>query len=383
MPMSAQQRARISVFTVDVMLVSSILAVTALHYFTSPQAAQFHDIYRRLYYIPIILAAFVHGSRGGIGAALFVTLLYLPHAFMTQHGGMHHDPATDPQKVLEIVLYNVVGLVAGLLVDRERAEKEMHRLTAQQLSGALSDMARLEAELIRKERMLLLGQMASGLAHEIRNPLGSIKGAAEILASGMAPDDRRREFADVLVKETGRLDRFLASFLEYAGPRPYRMAPADLDALARECAALLRAEAEPEGVSIVVEPPAAGARAVDADADRLRQVFVNIMRNAVQAMKGGGTLTVLTAVADGGARVEFCDTGPGIPADARKAIFEPFVSARQGGTGLGLAIARRIVEDHGGRIEADGAPAGGARLTVTLPAGGATTRATTPGGTTG
>ena len=141
MALTPEQRARVNVFAVDAMLVAAIVLVTALHYLTSPQAGQFHDIYRRLYYIPIILAAFVHGSRGGIAAALFVTILYIPHAFMTAHHGMHHDPATDPQKVLEIVLYNVVGLVAGLLVDRER-EKGCTSSPASS-PGALADMARL------------------------------------------------------------------------------------------------------------------------------------------------------------------------------------------------------------------------------------------------
>ncbi|MBI5526431.1 MAG: sensor histidine kinase [Deltaproteobacteria bacterium] len=369
MALDAGRRARLKAFLLDAALAAAILAISLLHYVTAPEASQFHDIYRRLYYIPIILAAFAHGTRGGVAASLLVTLLYIPHAFFAGgHGGMHHDPASGAQKALEIVLYNTVGLLTGLLVDRERAERDLHLLTAHKLAEALQEMARLEAELIRQERLLLLGQMASGLAHEIRNPLGSIKGAAEIVLSGMDPADRRREFAEILVKESARLEAFLNTFLEYAGPRPYRMDTTDLGAIASECGALLRAEAGSPAVSVSVEVEK-DLPEVEADTERLRQVFQNIMQNAAQAMKDGGTLSVRVRAAGGDVKVEFADTGPGIPAESLRHVFEPFYSTKDGGTGLGLAIARRIVEDHGGRIEASNRPEGGAKIAITVPRG--------------
>jgi signal transduction histidine kinase len=364
------KRDRLKAFLLDAALAAAILAISLLHYVTVPEASQFHDIYRRLYYIPIILAAFAHGTRGGVAAAIFVTIFYVPHAFFAgSHGGMHHDPASGAQKTLEIVLYNTVGLLTGLLVDRERAERDLHLLTAQKLAEALQEMARLEAELIRQERLLLLGQMAAGLAHEIRNPLGSIKGAAEIVLSGMDTNDRRREFGEILVKESARLESFLNTFLEYAGPRPYRMEKTDLGAIVSECAALVRAEIGGSGTNVSVEIDK-DVPAIRADAERLRQVFENVMKNAVQAMKDGGTLSVHLCAAGANVIVEFSDTGPGIAAESLRRVFEPFYSTKEGGTGLGLAIARRIVEDHGGRIEASNRPDGGARVVATLPGGG-------------
>ena len=243
----------------------------------------------------------------------------------------------------------------------------MHIDVSLKLAGALREMARLETELIRSERMLLLGQMATGLAHEIRNPLGSVKGAAEVILAGLPEGDRRRELAAIIVKESERLDAFLKSFVEYAGPRPYHMEDTDLRALAVECVKLMEAEASRSGVRLAVAE-GGGPATAGVDADRVRQVFVNIIKNAIQAMPEGGTMTASITPGPEGVRIEFADTGPGLGEEAAKAAFEPFFTTRQGGSGLGLAIARRIVEDHGGSIAAGGAPGGGARITVTLPA---------------
>ncbi len=113
----------------------SILIISFFHYYTSIGYHYFHDIYRRLYYIPIILAAFIYGTRGGILASVCISLIYAPHAFWH---AQHMDPARTVEKVLEIILYNVIALVVGLLVSREREEKERHRRTAQELEKSLS-----------------------------------------------------------------------------------------------------------------------------------------------------------------------------------------------------------------------------------------------------
>jgi two-component system sensor histidine kinase HydH len=228
-----------------------------------------------------------------------------------------------------------------------------------------------------RDRLAALGQMAAGLAHEIRNPLGSIKGAAQYLVEPMGAqgaDHSTKEFLDIIVEEVNRLNKIVSQFLDYA--RPYRgdQTPLDVNDVVKKTLHLLEKE---EGVVPVeiTNNLVEGLPPVRADAEQLRQVFLNLAINALQAMPGGGRLQVSTSLRRSTRRgaaaafleVRFRDTGTGIPAGDGRNLFIPFFTTKEKGTGLGLPISQRIIENHGGTIEWRSQPGAGATFTVLLP----------------
>ncbi|MBI5487159.1 MAG: GAF domain-containing protein [Deltaproteobacteria bacterium] len=230
-----------------------------------------------------------------------------------------------------------------------------------------------------RDRLAVVGEMSAGLAHEIRNPLGSIKAAAQILAEDSPPDDKG--MLEVLVEESNRLNRVVTEFLEYARPQGGAAGLAAVGTVLRRCLQLLQAE---HGDAVRCELSVGeGLPDVPVDPERLLQVFLNLALNAAQAMGGSGTLDIVAAVRRdsgptaaaraGGHRrvaVRFRDHGPGIPPEVLPRIFIPFFTTKDRGTGLGLAISQRIVEDAGGTIEVRSEVGQGADFTVVLPAGG-------------
>ena len=229
-----------------------------------------------------------------------------------------------------------------------------------------------------RDRLAALGQMAAGLAHEIRNPLGSIKGAAQYLQPGQSAATTRegtREFLDIIIEEVNRLNKIVSQFLDYA--RPYRGEQRQLDVadVLKKTLALFAKEAEGHGKVEIITDFAAGMPPVRADAEQLLQVFLNLSLNALQAMPGGGKLWISTALRRSTRRgataafleVRFRDAGVGIPAGDLKNLFIPFFTTKEKGTGLGLPISQRIIENHGGTIEVRSQPGEGATFTVLLP----------------
>lgn len=215
----------------------------------------------------------------------------------------------------------------------------------------LTDIKRLERVFWMRERMALLGEMASSIAHEIRSPLASISGSLQMLRrDGLAVDRERTErLMDIVTKESDRLSRIIKDFLDYARPEKLDAVETDLVALARETTELLENSPElSDGHTLVV---AAATESVSAlvDGARIKQVFWNLARNAVAAMPEGGHLTIRLRRTGNGAEVVFEDDGVGMAAEQIDRIFLPFVSEK--GTGLGLAIVYRIMELHGARVE--------------------------------
>jgi two-component system, NtrC family, sensor histidine kinase HydH len=226
-----------------------------------------------------------------------------------------------------------------------------------------------------RERLAALGQMAAGLAHEIRNPLGSIKGAAQYLlpSADQSIDPSSREFLNIIVEEVDRLNKTVSQFLDYA--RPYRgeQKPLDVNQVLRKTLTLLEKE---EGASrIEISSHLADLPPVRADAEQLRQVFLNLLINALQAMPQGGKLLVSTTLRRATRRgaaaaffeVRMKDTGMGIPPENLKDLFVPFFTTKDQGTGLGLPISQRIIENHGGTIEVRSRVGAGSTFTVLLP----------------
>jgi two-component system sensor histidine kinase HydH len=241
---------------------------------------------------------------------------------------------------------------------------------ARRVAQVIERLQSAERARIRNDQMAALGQLAAGLAHELRNPLTAMKtivDAARRGGRGVSVDDR--DLA-VLSEEIARLDASLQSFLDYARPPQTAKGQVDLGTVAEKTRQLLAGRAEQQAIHMEVEQPN-GRIVVHADPEQLRQVLLNLMLNAFDAIGHDGTVTICVAPGkQGEAVITVADSGSGISQAVRERLFEPFVSTKESGTGLGLTICRRIVEDHSGRIEAADNPSGGAVFTIWLPTDG-------------
>jgi two-component system sensor histidine kinase HydH len=234
--------------------------------------------------------------------------------------------------------------------------------------------SRLYQRLKQRDRLAALGEMAAGLAHEIRNPLGAIKASAQFLAEPSEEPAAHAEFLGIIVEEVDRLNRVVSSFLDYARPQAGDPAPTDVNAVIHRTLQLLAKDLD--GIEPHLEL-AMDLPRVRIDAERLRQVLINLGQNAAQAMAGQGRLTVATnerahtEVDDEAKRwveLSVSDTGPGIPQKVLANLFVPFVTTKNRGTGLGLAITQRIVNGAGGHIEVRSHEGIGTTFVVRLPA---------------
>ena len=235
------------------------------------------------------------------------------------------------------------------------------------------DNTKLYALMKERDRLAALGEMAAGLAHEIRNPLGAIKASAQYLEdSEPGGTQLNREFLDIIVDEVNRLNRVVSSFLDYARPHQGNPVPIDLNAALRRTLQTMQ-PGRADGVDVVLELED-NLPAVAVDAEQIRQVFINLIQNGLQAMEGKGKLTIASAAIDDPraalprlVEVRFTDTGRGISKSVMRNLFVPFFTTKDKGTGLGLAISQRIVQNAGGSIQVHTTPGGGSTFTVVLP----------------
>ena len=233
----------------------------------------------------------------------------------------------------------------------------------------------LQQESTRKERFAALGEMAAVLAHEIRNPLGAIKGLAQFLGEKQATDPAKAEMTRTIADEATRLERLVNDLLTYARPRPPNCQPTELPGVLDEVLRLVGPAANASGVACRLDV-SGNAFPILADPDQLKQLFGNLVLNAIQAMPAGGRLTLTQRLVDGKSRtrraveVTVEDTGAGISEADLPRIFEPFYTTRTKGTGLGLAICMQITAAHGGTIRVARTGPKGTTILVTLPVEG-------------
>ncbi|MFV0436762.1 MAG: two-component system sensor histidine kinase NtrB [Desulfopila sp.] len=229
----------------------------------------------------------------------------------------------------------------------------------------VSNLRQLEAELRRNERLAALGRMAAGVAHELRNPLSSIKGLAVLLKGCLGGDLEGQQTANVLVQEVERLNRSISELLDYARPEKLRMTTLALHPLLKKAIALVGVDAEAQKIEIELSL-AAENDLVMADEDRMNQVFLNLLLNAIQAMPEGGRLQVATQVSEQFLVCTISDSGEGIAEENIARVFDPYFTTKNDGTGLGLALSAKIVEEHGGTISINSRQQLGTEVSVTL-----------------
>jgi signal transduction histidine kinase len=234
----------------------------------------------------------------------------------------------------------------------------------------------MEEQVRQADRLAAIGRLAAGLAHEIRNPIGSIRGSVEVLGGSLNPQGDDRRLMDIVLRESDRLDAIIRDFLQFSRPPHLVRVTTDLTAMLDEILLMLANQGGiqgPDGARVRFRrDPTEPTVKADVDPAQMRQALWNLCLNAVEAMPQGGELRVGARTVTGGSgrtlmEITVEDTGVGITAAELTQVFEPFFTTKPQGTGLGLAIAHRIVEDHGGEIQVQSEPWRGSRFTISLP----------------
>jgi signal transduction histidine kinase len=343
-------------------LAAAVGLITTAHFVTPLHAGFLHNVYQRLYYLPILAGAYWFGIPGAILVSLGCTAGYLPHIII--------DWADHPEyrqaQYAELIMFQVVGLVVATLAQSGKRHRERLERTSKELAQAYQQLQESLEQVRRADRLSALGQLSAGLAHEIKNPLASMKGSLEILASDFPYGDEKREFLEILEKELGRLNSVLSEFLQYArAPRPHRR-PCNLREVVDSIRVLCSKEAARHGVGIEVSYQD-NLPELELDATQIQQALLNIVLNGIQAMPSGGELSICLEESSGAIHIWIRDQGAGISPENRSRIFDPFFTTKERGTGLGMAIAHRLIQGHGGDIQLAEEEGTGSTFLVVLP----------------
>lgn len=320
--------------------------------------------YSLILLLPVVSTATILGVVAtAIASVAAVAVLLSPLLFIDWK---HNEMVPDGWHVLAIrcLLMAATAVLVNALGAAIRSESARNKATAEKLAIANENLLAAEAAMRRAERLAALGQLTAGLAHELRNPLASIKGSADLLARTSGERDvMSRELGEIISSEVDRTNLLVTRFLDFARPLEPRRESADI-------AEVIDRAARRAGVPIVRDyskevPPLA------LDPALMEQVFINLLANAAQASEAGEPVTVTTRLEHGAGgqcvEISVADRGCGIPPEKIETIFNPFVTTKQDGVGLGLAIVAKIVDGHGGKMTVDSEPGKGSTFHISLP----------------
>ena len=309
-----------------------------------------------VYSVPVILGGVFGGWRGGLVTALAAAVVLLA------------VPPTVPLRSLAIdaAILTGVGALVGGLTGRERRLRRHYQDVANQLSSVYQSVQANFEGMKRAERLSAIGQLSAGLAHEIRNPLASISGAAAILERGTQLDPKNAKCLDIITKECRRLDGLLTNFLNFARPRPPRFETVVLEPVLDGVLAL--ASHGLRGKRVTLEKRIApDLTPGECDSEQLEQVLLNLMINAIEASPDGETVTLAAAGRDDKICIDVIDHGHGVAPAHVDRLFDPFFTTKEHGTGLGLPVAHQIMSQMGGSLLARKNPDEGMTFSVIIP----------------
>ena len=352
-----------------------IIGISVLHYRTPTMKWQYHLVYMQAYFIPIILAAFQFGVKGGLGSALIISLIYLPH-IMLQWGGLIE---TNLMRFLQLVLFNVLGYLTGLKAQGEKQQRLKYQKAAEELQKSLKaqqeqseKLLEMERQLRSADRLAIVGQLTASLAHEVRNPLGSIRGAVEILREQVPADVKQSEFFDILIQDTQRLNEVVEHYLNFVKKHSKHYTDFDAREIIQNVLQMLASTARKQRVRIIHHLPDTPLM-IHADKIELWQILVNVLLNALQAVahnNGGEIHLHANKISQGNKdymQIRIIDNGPGIPEQEIEKIFAPFYTTKETGTGLGLPIVKQIADSNKWKIELSNRAGAGVVFSLNIP----------------
>lgn len=339
-----------------------VVLLAVFTWMVPPHAIVLHNILHHMNILPFMLAGLFFGWKGAVRTVVLASILFVPSIY--RH--WFTSPLDAQDQVVEISTFGAAGVIAGLLSDRERMQRRRVETTKRELEQVYTELRQNIDQLRKSERLSAAGQLSASLAHEIRNPLASISGAAGILARGQASAEARAECLEILTKESQRLNKLLTNFLDFARPRLPRMQWMEPAEMVASVAALAQHAASQQGVVLAVRNPS-NLKPVECDPEQIKQLLLNLVLNAIQATEGAGTVTLSCLMEGDKLCIEVRDQGKGISPEVRDRIFEPFFTTRENGTGLGLAIAANIAGQHGGTLSCGPNQGSGAIFRVELP----------------
>ena len=317
--------------------------------------------------LPVISAATYLNSLGTLVFSVIAATSVLSQLLSYDWNRYVLDTDNQKRLALNLLFIVITGQLVNLLGEAIRAQSSKYKAVADQLAETNQQLREAEAAMRRSERLAALGQLSAGLAHELRNPLGTIKASSEMLSKTVASENEvAREVAGYISTEVDRCNSLVSRFLDFARPLQARLATADLTQVIDRSITMVSREAAERDITIYrnYEP---AVPPFPMDAELMERVFFNLLQNAVQASQPGSTITVKTRAAGDRAETSVIDRGVGIDPKMRETIFNPFVTTKPTGVGLGLPIVAKIVDRHGGKMSVESQPGEGSVFCVSLP----------------
>jgi two-component system, NtrC family, sensor histidine kinase HydH len=331
--------------------------------------------YYPIYYVPVVTAALYCDTWLTLLWTLFASAAYCSYLYPAMQE-YELTPEAFGYLALRILFFFLAAMVVNRFAQQSRHQTQLYRELAERIAEANRRLEQAQAEARRSERLAALGQLSAGLAHEIRNPLGVIKGSAEMLTQKLqSSNELARELAGYISTEVNRLSALVTEFLDFARPLHAQLHPADLTALLDRVLKIVADRWAGKFVQVIRDYPK-DLPLIPLDESLCEQAFLNLVQNAYEAMENedrGGTLRVKVRAAARndreGVEIQLADSGPGVPAKLQEEIFNPFVTTKKTGVGLGLSIVSKIVDGHHGSIRVENVPEGGAVFTLFFPLG--------------
>jgi signal transduction histidine kinase len=347
--------------------ITSILLKLAIGYLLIGYTGGLSSSYYLILLLPLVSAATTLGPAGSIFFTLLCCAAYLSQIFFIDLTRYQIGPDEQRELILRLIIFAATGFLTNTLAAATREQSLKFKNVAEQLAAANRSLSEAEAAMRRSDRLAALGQLSAGLAHELRNPLGTIKASAEMLTRSMPSENEvAREVAGFISSEVDRTNLLVTRFLDFARPLKLHIAPVELTHVLDRAVELLERGSPNYDVAIYKNyAPEIGS--LPLDADLMERVFYNLLLNAAQATPAGGSITIKTRLADEGAEVSVIDRGSGIEPKDLESIFNPFFTTKPEGVGLGLPIVSKIVDEHGGKMAVESKPGKGSVFCISLP----------------
>jgi signal transduction histidine kinase len=321
-----------------VFIVVLTLFITYLHYSTAVTVRTLHNIYRELYYIPVLLGALTYGLTGALLSYLLVFVLYLPYVIMTWPGTF----LNETNRLLPLLMQGLFAFIAGYLVDRERRQRT----------------------LLERDRYLAdIGRIATVIVHDLKNPLIAIAGFARRIKEGKGKTDTA---VQVIINSADQMQKIVTSVLDFAKPVQLEFNEADVRDAVNRAGDSCRMKAEQRGVILSIDLPSVPVNG-SVDGFHLERALVNLITNAIEASGKDQRVSISMVTHKKTLAITIADSGSGMDDETLENIFVPFYTKKRGGTGLGMPIAKKIIEGHQGKMRINSKPGQGTEVTIVLP----------------